>query len=102
MAMSASEEDIRGRLLELEAEWDVERALETNASAAVLVSLALARFVDKRFLMLTAAVGGFLLQHALKGWSPPVPVLRRLGFRTAREIEDERHALLSLLRPRAY
>jgi hypothetical protein len=36
---------------------------------------------------------GFLLFHSVYGWCPPVPVLRRLGFRTAREIEAERHAI---------
>lgn len=40
-----------------------------------------------------AAVAGFLLQHAIQGWCPPVPVLRRLGFRTQREIDDERAVL---------
>jgi hypothetical protein len=37
------------------------------------------------------------MQHALQGWCPPVPILRRLGFRTAREIFEERLALKSLL-----
>lgn len=41
-------------------------------------------------------VGGFLLQHALQGWCPPVPVLRRLGFRTQTEIDEERYALKAL------
>jgi hypothetical protein len=38
----------------------------------------------------------FLFQHAIQGWCPPVPVLRRLGFRTANEIEQERTALKAL------
>ena len=33
------------------------------------------------------------MQHALQGWCPPLPVLRRLGFRTQNEIERERYAL---------
>jgi hypothetical protein len=41
-------------------------------------------------------VGGFLFQHAIEGWCPPVPILRRLGFRTAREIDIERVALKTL------
>jgi len=41
-------------------------------------------------------VTAFLLQHAVQGWCPPLPVLRRLGFRTAREIEVERNALKAL------
>jgi hypothetical protein len=45
---------------------------------------------------LPALVSGFLFQHAVQGWCPPVPVLRRLGFRTAYEIEEERRALKAL------
>ncbi len=43
-----------------------------------------------------AAVAGFLFQHAVQGWCPPVPLFRRLGFRTAREIDHERYALKAL------
>ena len=52
--------------------------------------------MDRRFFMLPAAVAGFLLQHAVQGWCPPVPVLRRLGFRTASEIDEERYVLKAL------
>ncbi len=38
----------------------------------------------------------FLFQHAVQGWCPPVPVLRRLGFRTTYEIDRERYALKAL------
>jgi hypothetical protein len=81
------------RLVELDHEWDIERAIEANAATAALVGLALGAAVDRRWLILPATVGAFLLQHALQGWCPPVPVLRRLGFRTSREIEVERNAL---------
>jgi hypothetical protein len=46
--------------------------------------------------MLPVLVTGFLFQHATQGWCPPVPILRRLGYRTAREIETERIALKAL------
>src|SRR5690625_7806825 len=36
---------------------------------------------------------GFLLQHSMQGWCPPLKLLRRSGCRTAREIETERYAL---------
>jgi hypothetical protein len=39
---------------------------------------------------------GFLLQHALQGWCPPVSLFRRLGVRTSAEIEQERYALKAL------
>ena len=38
----------------------------------------------------------FLFQHALQGWCPPVPVLRRLGFRTVYEIDRERFSLKAI------
>jgi hypothetical protein len=39
----------------------------------------------------------FYLQHTLQGWCPPLPLLRRLGFRTPGEIEEERAELEALL-----
>ena len=84
---------IQQRLLELDREWDIERALEANASTAVLAGVALGTLVDRRFFALPAIVAGFLLQHAVQGWCPPLPILRRLGFRTASEIGYERYAL---------
>ena len=89
----ASGAEIDRRLDELKQEWDIERAIEANAASVVLVGVILGAFADRRFLLLPAAVGAFLLQHALQGWCPPVPVLRRLGFRTQPEIEAERLAL---------
>jgi hypothetical protein len=90
-------ERIDARLAELDREWDVERTLEANAATASLVGLALGALVRPGFFVFSAVVAGFLLQHALQGWCPPLPVFRRLGVRTAREIDDERH-VLKLLR----
>ncbi len=86
-------EDIDDRLDELDREWDIERTLEANAAGISLVGLGLATFVDRRFIALPALVAGFLLQHAVQGWCPPLPVFRRLGVRTASEIEEEKVAL---------
>ncbi len=89
-------DDIEPRLRALDREWDVERVLETNAATLSLLGLGLAIGGRRGWLALPVAVSGFLLQHGLQGWCPPLPVLRRLGVRTAREIEAERHALLML------
>lgn len=97
MADCAAEPDaIPHRLDELDREWDIERTLEANAAAIALAGLALGAFVSRRFLVLPAVVAAFLLQHAVQGWCPPVPLLRRLRFRTAREIDSERTALKAL------
>ncbi|HTO33126.1 MAG TPA: hypothetical protein VL202_18400 [Pararhizobium sp.] len=51
---------------------------------------------DRKWFGLPVIVTGFLLQHAIQGWCPPIPILRRLGFRTADEIGQERYALKAL------
>lgn len=81
------------RVAQLRREWDIERTLEANAASVSLVGLGLGLFVDRRFFLLPAAVAAFLLQHALQGWCPPLPLLRRLGLRTSAEIHDEIIAL---------
>lgn len=88
--------EIGRRLKDLDAEWDIERALEANAATVGFLGTMLAARRGSRFLLLPAAVMGFLLQHAVQGWCPPLSILRRLGFRTAKEIERERNALKAL------
>lgn len=94
--LSKHPDKIDERLEELDREWDIERALEANASSVALVGLALGLTSDRRWLGLPVLVSGFLLQHALQGWCPPLPLLRGLGFRTAEEIGQERNALKAL------
>jgi hypothetical protein len=84
---------IQRRLRQLDREWDIERVLETNASLIALAGVLLGARHDRRWLWLPSLVTGFLLQHAVQGWCPPVPLLRRMGIRTSREIEIERVAL---------
>ncbi|WP_296330379.1 hypothetical protein [Reyranella sp.] len=84
---------IERRLRELDREWDIERVLETNASVVAFLGLVLGSAVNRRWLFVPAAVTAFLFQHAVQGWCPPLPILRRMGVRTSREIEIERVAL---------
>jgi len=87
---------IAWRLDELDEEWDIERTLEANASTVMLVGLILGTTANRKFLAIPVAVAGFLLMHALQGWCPPLPILRRLGIRTQSEIEAERYALKAM------
>ena len=87
---------IEQRLDELDREWDIERTLEANAAAACLAGLTLGATVDRRWFLFPVVVAGFLLQHALQGWCPPLPIFRRLGIRTSYEIDYERYALKAL------
>jgi hypothetical protein len=89
-------EEIDQRLKELQEEWDIERVLEANASALAFLGTMLGLLSGRRWLLLPAAVSAFLFQHATQGWCPPLPVLRRLGFRTAHEIAQEYYALKAI------
>jgi len=84
---------ISRRVEELEREWDIERWLETNASALALSGLIFGLLGNRKWLLLSAGVLSMLLLHAVQGWCPPVPVLRRLGVRTRTEIDREKYAL---------
>ena len=81
------------RLAELDEEWDTERCLETMAPTITLIGITLGLAVNRKWFALPLLVQAFFLQHALQGWCPPLPVLRRLGVRTAAEIDEERYAL---------
>ena len=89
-------EQIGLRLAQLDREWDIERVLELNAAVLALGGTVLGMMRDRRYLVLPLAVTGFLVQHALQGWCPPVPLLRRVGVRTAAEIASERASLKAL------
>lgn len=90
---SLSHNDITRRLDELKKEWDIERLLETNASALALSGLLLGKLVHRSWFLLPVVVTSFLLQHALQGWCPPVTLFRKLGYRTRQEISEEVYAL---------
>jgi hypothetical protein len=85
--------EITQRIDELDREWDMERLLETNASAIAFAGLALAVTHSRKWLIVPGIVLPFLFQHAVQGWCPPVPVFRRLGVRTREEIDREKYAL---------
>lgn len=94
--VGAASYKIDARIDKLRREWDIERTLEANASALALAGVALGVAVDKRFLILPALVAGFLFQHAVQGWCPPLPLLRKVGVRTSAEIHAEILALRTL------
>jgi hypothetical protein len=87
--------EIGARLWELDREWDIERVLQANAAGLSLLGLLLSTR-NRLWFGLPIAVAGFLMMHAVQGWCPPIPLLRRLGVRTVREIEAERYGLKSL------
>ena len=74
----------------------MERVIEANASVLAVTGLFLGVTVDRKWLLLPGVITVFLFQHAIQGWCPPIPILRRLGVRTSAEINEERYALKAL------
>jgi len=58
----------------------IERLIRIFAGAFVLLSLALAVFVNQNFLWFTAFVGANLFQSGFTGICPLASILKRLGF----------------------
>lgn len=90
-------ETIERRINHLDQEWDTERVLELNMASIALVSSLLGLTVNKKWMYLSGAVSAFMLQHAIQGWCPPLPLIRKLGVRTIDEINLEKQALQNLL-----
>ena len=92
----AGPERIAERLGELDREWDLDRAIELESSLMGLMGLALGALVRPAFLAAPAVVGAAVFLHATVGWYPLLPLFRRMGLRTSREIARERYALKAL------
>lgn len=59
---------------------NLERRIRAIAGTFILLSLALARWVDARFLWFTAFVGANLLQSAFTRWCLMEDILRAAGL----------------------
>jgi hypothetical protein len=92
---NAMPEVIDERLEELDREWDVERLLEFKGTTIALAGLVLGLTVNKKWLIVPAVILPLMLNFLVRGWAPPLPVLRHLGMRTLGEINRERNALLA-------
>lgn len=92
---NAMPEVIDERVEELNREWDIERLLAVNGTTVALAGLLLGTTVNRKWLILPGIILPLLLNFNLRGWAPPLPVLRHLGLRSRSEIDRERTALLA-------
>lgn len=95
--LNAPDPLLQAYLTDLEREWSIERVLALQSSATAVAAILLGALGRRRWYVLALVTSGFLLQHSLQGWCPPVELHRRLGCRTQREIDLEIH-MLKLLR----
>lgn len=84
------------RLAELDEEWDVERMIETEAPTMTIGGMLMALAFGRKWLVLPLFAQAMVFTHAVQGWYPLLPLFRRMGYRTNREISAERYALKAL------
>lgn len=92
----AHPEQIDQRLRDLDQEWDVERMIETEAPTMTLSGIALGALLGRKWLVLPLFAQSMVLLHAVQGFYPLLPIFRRMGFRTTKEIAAERYALKAI------
>ncbi len=93
----AEAEELTRRIQKLNSEWDIERFVEAKAALCVMGCSMFGIAKNKYWSFLTLIAATFLLQHALLGWCPSAPIMRKVGIRTAEEINQEK-AVLKILR----
>ncbi len=84
------------RLEQLDREWDIDRALMVLFSTTVFAQLIKAK-KNRQWLLGPLIQSPLFFLHSMIGWCPPVSLLRPLGFRTSKEIQAEREAILRYL-----
>lgn len=87
------EAEISKRIRKLNSEWDTERFEEAKAAVCVMGCSLFGIAKNKYWSFLTLIAATFLLQHALLGWCPSTPVIRKMGIRTSEEISREKMVL---------
>ena len=92
-----TEHVIQKRIRKLNKEWDTDKTLLVTGAVVAIAGVVLGLTVNKKWYWLTSAVASLAGEHILKGWSPPVPLLRATGMRTKKEIQKERAGLTQIL-----
>ena len=92
----ADVEEITRRIHSLNAEWDIERYTEAKAAAAIMSVSMFGLSKHKCWSCVGLITGVFLMQHALLGWCPSAPIMRKMGIRTTEEINQEKMVLKAL------
>jgi hypothetical protein len=90
---SRDAEVIAARIEELQREWSIERYLQINVAVVGLTTVAFAAANNRKWGYATCASLAFFLFHAIEGFDPPLPLMRKAGARSRAEINREIYAL---------
>ncbi len=84
------------RVRELDNKWDMEKTIRFNISVLALAGVLFGTFKKRRWSVLSVAITAFIAQHLISKWCPSLPLLKKLGMQTHKEIEREKYALKAL------
>ena len=84
------------RIKSLEREWDAEKFIGTALSAASLFGLTMGIFGSRLWRLLAWTSLPLLFLHGQGKWKPSDGMIRSLGLRPRREIDQERYALKAI------
>ncbi|MES2725538.1 MAG: hypothetical protein V4643_00455 [Bacteroidota bacterium] len=84
------------RVRELDNKWDMEKTIRFNISVLALAGVLFGTFKKRRWSVLSVAITAFIVQHLISKWCPSLPLLKKLGMQTHKEIEREKYALKAL------
>lgn len=93
----AHPEEIESRLAELDAEMDIDRAMDVYALRASVIGGALSLVRSRGWALVPLAAAGLLALQSATGDSALRRFLRKRGYRTGAEIAAEEDALFALL-----
>lgn len=62
---------------------------ESQTEELILAGLSDEYLIQQHLYLLPASIATFLLRQAKTGMIPPIPILRRLGFKTASELTKD-------------
>jgi hypothetical protein len=90
------EMELSRRIEALNEEWDMDRYTEAKAAVCIMGCSLFGIAKSKYWSFLSLITATFLLQHALLGWCPSAPIMRKMGIRSAEEISREKFVLKML------
>lgn len=93
---SLGREALDERIQALEDEWDLEKAGTMLLSGAGLLGLVMGLIGSPRWRLLAWAAVPLLFLHGRGQWKSAEGLLRPMGFRPRREIQEEKYALKAL------
>ena len=93
---SLGKEALTDRIVGLDQEWDAEKFVKVSLSGLGVFGLVTGLVGSRLGRLILWITTPLLLLHAMGKWTPSQSTLRSAGFRSRREIDEEKYALKAL------